>query len=372
MIDPTRTLGTLALGPDPASARAGAPRLAEGTYPALARLQQDGSLLLVIGRHRLPASNSLGLADGERLTVRLNRGAEGLSATLLRRDAPLEPPTAATLRRLLPAQGSVAGAVRGALAQASGQAPALPPAAREALAELLAAVPRPAELSHPESLRQALRDSGSLLEWVLARAPEAAASAGRRDFAALLLRLAQRLQPEAGTEQAAGRPAPPPGLDTARAGGELAGLLEAAAARLRLLQLQPAQGGADLDLAFQIPVQDGAEVDELYLRVRREAPEEADDAAQGARALEVTLAFDFGARGRLEARLRYQAGGLSASWWSERAELLRAVDAGMPLLRERLEAAGLSVGRLEARSQPLPPMSGDICRPEGGLLREKA
>lgn len=371
MIDPTRTLGTLALRPDPASARAGVPRLADGTYPALARLQQDGTLLLLIGRHRLPASNSLGLADGDRLTVQLSRGAEGLSATVLRREAPPEPPTAATLRQLLPAQGSVAEAVRGALAAAPGQVPTLPPAAREALAELLAAVPRPAELSRPESLRQALRDSGSLLEWILTRAPEAAASAGRRDFAALLRRMAERLRPDPGEPSGPGRSAPATGQEAARGGGELAGLLEAAAARLRLLQLQPAQGGADLDLAFQLPVQDGAGVDELYLRVRREAPGEIDAATEADRPVEVALAFDFGSQGRLEARLRYQAGGLSASWWSERPALRQAVEAGLPLLRERLEAAGLSVGRLEARGKPLPAMPGDIGQPEGGLLRER-
>lgn len=371
MIDPTRTLGTLTLRSDPASAGPGLPRLAEGTYPALARLQQDGTLLLVIGRHRLAAPNSLGLADGERLTVRLNRGPEGLNATVLRRDAPLEPPTAATLRQLLPAQGSVAAAVRGALTGGAGQPVPLPPAATDALADLLAAVPRPPDLSRPEGLRQAMRDSGSLLEWVLTQAPGAAVQAGRRDFAALLLRLADRLRSQAATDPGSGRSTEAPAPETPRVGG-LVSLLEGAAARLRLLQLQPAQGGADLDLAFQIPVQDGPSVDDLYLRIRRETPEAPPNEADGSQPLEVAVVFDFGAQGRLEARLRYQNGGLSAVWWSERPALRRALEEGLPLLRERLEATGLSVGRLEARTEPLAPMAGDVSRPQGGLLSEKA
>ena len=372
MADSGLILGTLPLRADPGAGSSGAARLAEGSYPALARLQRDGTLLLVIGRHRLPAPNTLGLADGERLTVRLERSPGGLTATVLQRQPPAEAPTAATLRQLLPVQGGVAAAVRVAQASSQAQATPLPPAAAEALADLLAAVPRPAELSRPEGLRQAMRDSGSLLEWVLAQAPAAAAQAGRRDFAALLLRLAERLRPRPAEPSAEPSPGRPPGPDGPRPGGELGGMLEAAAARLRLLQLQPAQGGADLDLAFQIPVQDDASVDELYLRIRRQASGDDGGEAPASRPLEVAMAFDFGQRGRLEARLRYQAGGLSATWWSERQDLRRAVEQGLPLLRQRLEAAGLSVGRLEARTEPLAPMQHDVSRPPGGLLSEKA
>ena len=368
------SLPPLTLRLEPATAAPG-PRITPGTYGAVAKLQQDGSLLLLIGQTRLRAPAAAGLADGERLTVRLARRGDGLTAEIVGREraAPATTAAADTLRQLLPRQGSVAGAVRAAVATAdAGGTQPLSAPARQALEELVAAVRRPAEVADAEGLRQALRDSGSLYEWVLARFPEAAGQAGRRDLAALLMRLVERLQTDSRPDhQATRQPAQATAEEAPPPRSELVSLAEAALARLRLLQLQPAQAGdSGVDLAFQLALRDGESLDELYLRIRSEHRDEESgpDATQGA--LQVALVFDFEEGGRLEARLRYQAGGISGEWWSDRDDLRRALEDGLPLLRERLESAGLTVGRLEARPGSPAPLPDDVLRPAGGLIHE--
>lgn len=355
---------------------------------------EDARLAVRVGRLTLPLPRGADMAAGERLTLQVteDRGRLALEIVARRREAP--PAETSALRRHQPRQQPLGEALR-ALAAALRAAPArseagtaaaagpqpltgpgaLAPPVRQAAEALLAALPSPRTLADAEGLRTALRDSGVLLEPLLARTPpQRVPELAGQDVKALLARFADRVR---------GQLAATGGADTTVDEGlqrqllELARGSEAALSRLALLQLQPGQGGEAnrLDLAFELLVNAQGELDTLNLRLRGPLDEERD--GQGGEgpeeddwSVDVTLAFADG--DRLEARLWLGTEGLGVHWWSESEALRARLESMLPALQARLEAAGLAVATLEAwPGRPRQP-ADRITPPAGGVLNERA
>jgi len=354
----------------------------------------DAGLAVRAGRLTLPLPRGAGLAPGDQLTlqvtreqgrlaleiVEVRRPAPEAGTSVLRRHQPLQQPLGEALRglpaALRPAGGSGAGPqpqAADAPAAARAPGPALSPAARGAAEALLAALPRPEQLADAEGLRQALRDSGVLLEPLLARvAPERAAELAGRDVKALLARFAERLRGQ--TADSDGGPPADEGLR--RQLLELVRGSEAALSRLALLQLQPAQGGeaARLDLAFELLVNAQQELDTLDLRLRGPLEDDggADDPGGEDDDWSVDMSLTFADGDRLEARLWLAGKGLGVRWWTESEALRTRIETLLPQLRQRLEAAGLEVATLEAWPGRPRQRADAVTQPVRGMLDERA
>lgn len=330
--------------------------------------RMDGKLMLRIGRLRLPLASRLPLHEGERLRLRVTVANGEARLEILSRQ-PLSPTDDSGLaRRLLPRQGDTAGPFRILLNSAApGGVERLPASVRDLLAPLLQRLAEPRQLFSPDGLRHALRDSGVLYEWLLAAAPRSAARINAADLKAALLRLAARLREGAPADTDAAEPAAPlpRGLES------LAEAVEGALSRLRLLQLQNARGDGGLDLAFELPVRDGQDMDRIDLRLR-------EDGSRGGREdgaptpLEVTARFHFGAKESLAARLVLVDATVHVTWWAASGTLRRQVQAALPLLTGRLEAAGLRVGSLACREDKPPAPAPWLAQEDRGLIDDSA
>lgn len=329
--------------------------------------REDGKLVLRLGRLRLPLASRLPLQEGDRLRVQVTMAKGEARLEILGRQ-PASPKGDVNLaRQLLPRQGDMAEPFRVALGATDPDIEGLPPTVRRLLDSLLQRLPEPRHLFRPEGLRHALRDSGVFYEWLLAAAPHSAAKINTSDLKAALLRLAARLSeaPSRGTN--ASEPVTPVtrGLDS------LGEAVEGALSRLRLLQLQNARGDGGLDLAFELPVRDGQDMDRVDLRLREDGSRRGreDDTAAP---LEVTARFHFDSEEALVARLILVGDTVHVTWWAASEPLRRQVRAALPALSGRLEAVGLEIGSLACRESAPPTPAPWPERVEGGLIDDSA
>lgn len=276
---------------------------------------------------------------------------------------------------------------------------ALPPGLRTSIDRLFAALPDAAQLSTVKGLSQAVENSGLLLESKLLGGR---ADALPSDFKANLLRLVSQLLPslpagaplaaatagaalaqalpafardllgnlgQVGTRQRAlSFPLPSRLLQNLDGEADLETLLKLAAAAVSRLQthqlssLAQSQLGPDGNLLttwqLELPMRNQQELVPLQLKIQREEPQNPSPdkhADEHREALwRVELAFDLEPLGPLQVQAQLARGSLSSQLWAERARTARLIDAELDRLRERLTAAGLTVGEL-ACSQGIPP-----------------
>ncbi|HET8701429.1 MAG TPA: flagellar hook-length control protein FliK [Nitrococcus sp.] len=352
------------------------PAALQSGRPVRARVYTDatGRLLAVIGRIRLVLDGKLALRTGEELTVRLVDTAGGPALEILARRPPPSAAAIMLLRQAIPRQQdlSVLLAALRALRLQPQRWEAFSAEQRQSADEMLARLASSTQLQQAQGVRAALRDSGVLLEWLLARYPQAAAQIVQSDFKAGLLRLIARLQEAPAASQAAGSDNAPDELS-----GLSSGLLqqaEGALARLQLLQLQPLESPGGLDLACQIPLAHGNDTDDLYLRIRRQTDRKAAGRQANARepTWEVSLRFRFAGTEALSARLSVIGRRAAVTWWTDDSRLAAAVEAAAPVLAERLRALDLEVGLVRCHRAQAPPERTDATRPQGGLIHETA
>lgn len=353
------------------------PALLRSGRPVQAYVVADttGRLLVAIGRTRLSLDGQLALRAGESLTVRLVNSSGTQMLEILTRESP--PPAAALglLRQALPRQeapGTLLAALRDLRAQPQSWN-GLPGELQRSIDEVLTHLAPSTRLQQPEGLRTALRDSGVLLEWLLARYPQAAGQIAEGDFKAALLRLITRLSDTAAT---AARDATTNGMVEQQ--GVLDALLQhaqGALARLHLLQLQPMASSTRLDLAFQIPLVHGNNTDDLYLRIRHQTEDETAAQRTGKmadRGWEVKLRFRFAGCEALAARLHIVGHRATVTWWTQDTRLAAALEMAQPVLAERLQALDLEVARIHCHRTQAPPERDDATRYQGGLIHETA
>lgn len=367
---------------------------------------QQGRVVLVIGGSRMEAETNSPLRPGQTLTVRVERQTDPTLLRVMDRQSEAPAVQIRALRGALPRQTSLPPL----LANLSLLANAPQRVAHEAAPrwgqlarDILSALPRTEDVTQPEGLRQALRDSGVFFESRARQAALAQVLFPSQDLKAGLLRLAGLLArtpatpgpvtaapgegagpgsppttipPETAPAVGRARPqtiatpqpeatsaAPPPQRGTPprpqpsvpasllglgapeKVAVEMRGQVEGAIARVQLQQLSslPAEDGARPVWSAELPVRDSEGVDVWALRVEEEEPaREPRDSARWS----VSLAFDLQGLGPVHARIVLQGERISTSFWVEQPATAAIFEANKESLRASLEEAGLTVANI--------------------------
>jgi hypothetical protein len=266
------------------------------------------------------------------------------------------------------------------------------------VAQLLRALAQAQQLQNPAALKQALHNSGSLLEARLAQAaaqprntvaaelPQALAGDIKAQIARLLAAIGRPgmavsddwrgpapSMPQDPLYDARPQPprhgAPPPQQErddtVTTLLHQLGKLLQAGLARIQINQLDSAAtrhpGGADSvpvpAWVFELPLRTPRGTDNLHVRIeQRPRPRDALERTQWT----VQLAFDLHELGKLAATLTILGRDVAAVLWSEREHTHRAVQAEIDTLRTGLEAAGVKVTEVQCRLGLPPPRSAPL------------
>lgn len=290
-------------------------------------------------------------------------------------------------------QGSLEGlfkALRG-----MGNQTNLPDGLRGSIDKLLGSLPDASQLSTAKGLGQALENSGLFLESKLLGGQQGALPT---DLKANLLRLVSQLLPtlpggapfsaanaganlaqalpafardilgtlgQAGARQQALRfPLPSRLLQSLDGEADLEALLKLAAAAVSRLQthqlssLAQSQIGPDGALLttwqLELPMRNQQDLVPLQVKVQREDPQQKSAGEAKETLWRVDLAFDLDPLGPLQVQAQLAHGSLSSRLWAERGVTAELIDGELQTLRERLTAAGLTVGELSCR-QGTPP-----------------
>jgi hypothetical protein len=203
------------------------------------------------------------------------------------------------------------------------------------------------ELS-PARLQRALSHSGVLHEARLAAGQPVEGA----DTKTRLLQLLVLLRPEIRPGEKEDRQIPnrqPPGGENRPLGGDallnrLVRLIEGSVSRIQLQQAAtlPTEEGQTQRQAWQIdlPIHLPDETHDAMLRIERQDGTETGDNAPG---WSVKLVFQFDTIGTLQCHIALAGARVSATFWCERDETHRRVEARLPMLQEALEAQGLEV-----------------------------
>ena len=294
------------------------------------------------------------------------------------------------MRQLLPRQSGMGAALARveALMAAQQDLADLPPPVLAAARQLLQSLPTREALATPEGVRAALRNSGILLEAkLLAGGTEAEADATvAGDFKANLLRLAEALrmlpartrgpatlspQPAPQTPPQTAAPLLPPlrrihpaaqapiAIDPPSAGlldaylGDLETEVSAALARLQLHQLAALPSAEDPRQLWllELPVRDQGATDVWQFRIEEEPQRRTPGVGNGWR---VEMAVELPDLGTLTAVVALRAGRVSISFWAEQAATAALFNAHLQMLEARLDAAGITPGRISCRPGTAP------------------
>jgi len=376
------------------------------TFDALVVARLSGNLYeLLMDGARVSARTTLALEPGARLTLEVEHPGPPARLRALGALPAGEDPVARALRVALPRQTPLANllaaleplAAPGANTTRAGSADGI----AALLRPLLAALPSESAITDPGGLRRAVLDSGVFLEArlraALGRGPTDVPATLAGDLKGHLLRLLAavgRAPPPGratasgaslpatpiaadGTASAAQPPArPSPDLSAARApalsgtppapsasgpsvaGPPLAGPsieslareVEGALYRVQLNQLVSLEPTASSSTVWHIELplreRDGGV---LALRIERDAPGAAGGENSEASWV-VNLTVPLADLGTLFARIALVGTRLSATLWAERPATAALAERGLRSLRERLDAAGLTVTALHCRA----------------------
>ncbi|UCJ15165.1 flagellar hook-length control protein FliK [Pseudomonas sp. MM211] len=291
-------------------------------------------------------------------------------------------------------QGSLEG-LMAALKGMGGQS-GMPDGLRGSIDKLLGGLPSGEQMSSGKGLMQALENSGLFLESKLLAGQPGALST---DMKANLLRLVSQLLPllpgsaplaaatasatamtqalpafarnilgnigqSSGRQQAMSFPLPSRLLQAMDGESDLEALLKLAAAAISRLQthqlssLAQSQTGPDGALVttwqIEVPMRNQHELVPLQVKIQHEEPAPSDKQETKETLWRIDLAFDLDPLGPLQVQAQLAHGSLSSQLWAERASTAGMIDRELGNLRERLVAAGLTVGDL-ACSQGTPP-----------------
>jgi len=291
-----------------------------------------------------------------------------------------------------------------------GGAGALPEGLRGAAEKLLGLIPEMRQLGDAKALAAALARSGVFLE---ARLLAGQTEGLQGDLKAGLLRLLAQMPnlpgstPLAGAQASAamgqalpafarhalgslaqnnarqlalGFPLPtrlPPGLEEEADLEMLLKLAAAAVSRLQthqlssLAQTQIGPDGALLTTwQLELPMRDQRDIVPLQIKLQREDQPRRQEKERGEPLWKIELAFDVAPLGPLQVQAQLTRGTLTSQLWAERSATAQLVSTELAHLRERLQAAGLSVGELSCR-QGTPPQ-GPSTTLEQRFVDEKA
>ncbi|MBA4689352.1 MAG: flagellar hook-length control protein FliK [Pseudomonas sp.] len=169
----------------------------------------------------------------------------------------------------------------------------------------------------------------------------------------------------------------PPGLEEEADLEMLLKLAAAAVSRLQTHQLSSlaqTQVGPDGTMVttwqLELPMRDHRDIVPLQIKLQREDQPKRQEKERGDPLWKIELAFDVAPLGPLQVQAQLTRGTLSSQLWAERSATAQLVAKELAHLRERLQAAGLSVGELSCR-QGTPPQ-GPSTTLEQRFVDEKA
>jgi hypothetical protein len=341
----------------------------------------DGVLRLRVGTDVIQARSTLPLATGQSLTVQVAYSGE---QTILRvvQDTTPEAALVQGWRQALPRQSELQplmnDIVRAAGTQVSAEATASPPARYSAplsalLRAFVDALPLLRNLTRPDNLRQAVRDSGLFLESKLAATVQSGTPPDvETDIKAGLLRLQQQIQ---GDITASKNAAPPPGARpelTATQDAPLTKLLlpvEAALARTQANQLAslPPEPGSPSAWVIELPIHHEQGTDTVKLQIESEQSG-TDSGPVSPWTVWVSLHLE--SFGQVNARVSVLNDQVGVQFWAERLATTQLFTQHLELLEKNLEQEGLKPGILACQTgvAPQPPAPGV----PPGLLDERA
>lgn len=320
---------------------------------------QPGLLRMQIATTTLLARSPLAMQAGTTLRLEVVKTGQQPELRILRAPDPIERrqhAVRAALARELPP-----GELRQAATRLTRQAPPgrEGDAVRQFSAILDNAGVRPNQLN-PTQLRRALATSGILHEARLA----GHGAIEQADTKTRLLQLMAVLRPESrgggreGRASAIGDDGP---AASRSAGGDallsrLIRLIEGAVSRIQLHQaaVLPTEDGQRQAWQIDLPIRLPDETSDAMLRIERDDSGDADTGSPG---WSVNLVFQFDTIGTLQCRIGLAGERVSATFWCERDDTWRRVEARLPSLQAALEAQGLEVvhiaGVLGAPPEPL-------------------
>ncbi|UVE16344.1 flagellar hook-length control protein FliK [Pseudomonas sp. LS44] len=288
-------------------------------------------------------------------------------------------------------QGSLEGLFK-ALHSVNGDA--LPEGLRNSVERLLGGLPEATQLSDAKGLAKALENSGMQLEAKLLGGHTGTLP---QDLKANLLRLIGQLLPQlpgaaplsagaagalaqalpafarntlgalgqgSSRQQALGFPLPSKLLQAMDEEVDLEALLKLAAAAVSRLQTHQLSSLAQTQMTpegnllttwqMEVPMRNQEDLVPLQLKLQREEQAKQGKNEQQEMLWRVELAFDLAPLGPLQVQAQLAHGSLSGQLWAERSATAAMITGELDNLRERLLAAGLSVGALACR-QGTPP-----------------
>ncbi|WP_020410393.1 flagellar hook-length control protein FliK [Hahella ganghwensis] len=303
--------------------------------------------------------------------------------------------------------------------------PAIPEPARQLARQLSNAILKQSDITQPQTLKSALRDSGINLEANLLKSaarsadtninprtsttpPETTLSQlAPRDLKALLIvtlsSLINHIQqsptqalPQSWeatvnwlTQQVAnytqgGHPLAFPSSHTTTSqrqastpldAGEMLRALAQALSRIQVNQLNalqqtltPGPDGTNTQVWFlELPIQ-GQRLDSVQLRLEKDEQTDKEKKKPQAK-WKLILAFDLETVGPFQSHVLYTDGTVSATFWAEKQHTLKLVNTELPRLRKGLQDWGLQVGDLAVRKGAPPPPSTPISKQ---LIDERA
>ncbi len=309
----------------------------------------------------------------------------------------------------LGAQQNRQASLEGLFRALQGAPGALPEGLRGAAEKLLGLIPEMQQLGDAKALAAALARSGVFLE---ARLLAGHTDGLQGDLKAGLLRLLAQMPnlpgstPLGGAQAGAigqalpafarqalgslaqnsprqlalGFPLParlPPGLEEEADLEMLLKLAAAAVSRLQTHQLSSlaqTQVGPDGTMVttwqLELPMRDHRDIVPLQIKLQREDQAKRQEKERVDPLWKIELAFDVAPLGPLQVQAQLTRGTLSSQLWAERSATAQLVAKELAHLRERLQAAGLSVGELSCR-QGTPPQ-GPSTTLEQRFVDEKA
>jgi hypothetical protein len=323
--------------------------------------------LLRIGDQNFRAPSPPPLVPGQQLIMRVDRPGP---TPLLRITSSIPPPNdavASTLREMLPRQLPLAKGYEALMRAANDGKPAprqqsFPGELRDVLRQLAGHLPTRETVTDPARLRQAIQNSGQLLEHRLLKGSAEAASTS--DLKGLLLRVVANLRallpvPAPAPQGTASLvrnqahaltpPVPPRHPNNAitplPADKDVESLLRVAEGTLAKLTLNQLEGARHHDaerplIYLELPIRvENERIETLKLRIEHERSRRGE--ADEDRPWTVTLGFDIEPIGPMSAKINFQAGEISTWFWAERPDAVERINTELGSLERELGEAGI-------------------------------
>ncbi len=280
----------------------------------------------------------------------------------------------------LGAQQNRQASLEGLFRALQGAPGALPEGLRGAAEKLLGLIPEMQQLGDAKALAAALARSGVFLE---ARLLAGHTDGLQGDLKAGLLRLLAQMPNLPGSTPLGGAQAGAIGQALPAFARQALGSLAQNSPRqlalgfplpAKLSSLAQTQIGPDGTMVttwqLELPMRDHRDIVPLQIKLQREDQPKRQEKERGDPLWKIELAFDVAPLGPLQVQAQLTRGTLSSQLWAERSATAQLVAKELAHLRERLQAAGLSVGELSCR-QGTPPQ-GPSTTLEQRFVDEKA